>query len=710
MANSLRNYTGDGTTTDFLFDVPYIQEADVSATVDDTATSVTFVDPTHVRILPAPLNGDAVVILRTTNNTVATFTFPDLTYLKSENLDGDFLQQLYLHQEVEDLFEIHGLGNNVLIDGSRKMTGDLVVGNGVSGSGIEIRGTASEDSALRLSNVDEEWTGKLQGFDDVSASLNLFAYPNGATTENSYDTQLSLKDGNARINGALGASTTPTLGDHLTNMTWVKAWVAANSYTQTYVDANLELDLGNPATNGLALVSQTDGTRSWAALLGGGDFLADGTVDMTGDLTLRATFPTVTISSDTAGVGSLEFQNASFFKTGVIASNDSEMTVNRYTSTGSLLTTLKLTTDGNVNVNGAVPTADDQLTRRDYVDTLHANRNVIINGNFDVWQRGASFVAAATATYVADRFKYAKNGTMVQDITRSTTVPSYAQSGVRSNYSLMVDCTTADTTIDAGDFNFLTYAIEGYDYARIAGGDATLSFWVMGAKTGIHCVSFRNSGADRNYVKEYTIATANTWQKVELTIPFTDTGGTWDYTNGIGLRVGFILAVGSNFQTTKDTWQPGSYLGTANQVNECDSTANNFHIAQVQFERGSTATPLEYKSIADELLACERYFQKSYQLNDAPGTIVDRGTIWEPSTRNTANLSHGTTFRTTMRETIPSIIIYSPLTGTAGKLDNSGDKAASGQQGNSTGIGYILITSGVLTTNAYWHYTADAEL
>ena len=106
MAHSLINYTGDGSTTDFLFDKPYIKAADVLAYVDTVLTAITWVDSTHVRFGTAPATGAVVLLKRVTDPVSATFTFPDLTYLKSTNIDGDFTQQLYLHQEALDDREI----------------------------------------------------------------------------------------------------------------------------------------------------------------------------------------------------------------------------------------------------------------------------------------------------------------------------------------------------------------------------------------------------------------------------------------------------------------------------------------------------------------------------------------------------------------------------------------------------------------------------
>ena len=103
-------------------------------------------------------------------------------------------------------------------------------------------------------------------------------------------------------------------------------------------------------------------------------------------------------------------------------------------------------------------------------------KNVIINGNFDVWQRGTTFTAAITGTYGPDRFLWQQTGVGVVDLLQSTSVPDNA-----SDFSYQVDVTTIDATIAATDFYIVPYRVEGYDALRFAFGasDAkalTLSF------------------------------------------------------------------------------------------------------------------------------------------------------------------------------------------------------------------------------------------
>lgn len=240
-------------------------------------------------------------------------------------------------------------------------------------------------------------------------------------------------------------------------------------------------------------------------------------------------------------------------------------------------------------------------------------QNLLINGNFDIWQRGTSFVAAVNNTYSADRFVYNKSGAMVHTLTRDTDVPTIAESGILSNYSLRFNLTTPDTSIGVGDSCRLQQCIEGYNWAQIAGKAFTLSFWVKATLPGIYCVNFRNAGtSDRTYVAEYTINAANTWEKKTITVSASPSSGTWDYTTGIGLRVEWVLAAGSDAYTTADAWQTGNFRCTSNQINGVNTGATNFRLAQVQVNAGEAAGKFSLAggTFGAELLLCQRYFEQ----------------------------------------------------------------------------------------------------
>jgi len=342
-----------------------------------------------------------------------------------------------------------------------------------------------------------------------------------------------------------------------------------------------------------------------------------------------------------------------------------------------------------------------------------SNRNVVINGDFNIWQRGTSFVGLTGVTFCCDRFYYSRSGSMVHDVSRSTDVPSFAQAGRLFNYSVLIDCQTADTSITASKLCVFEHVIEGYNYLPIAQKTTTLSFWVKATKIGTYCVYLANSINDRSYVAEYTINAVDTWEYKTITISASPSSGSWNFTNGVGLRLGFTLAAGSALQTTKDAWQNGGYFATANQVNACDNTANNFRLCGVQLEAGSIATPFEQRTFPQELLLCQRYFEKSYDVADPPGAVANNSGNARAFPVTSAAFRQNVFFKVPKRA-LPTITYYNPVTGAAGQI------AFGWGASNTTNVLYEEVgtskwTGGSNTTqatypDAYFHWTANSEL
>jgi hypothetical protein len=259
-------------------------------------------------------------------------------------------------------------------------------------------------------------------------------------------------------------------------------------------------------------------------------------------------------------------------------------------------------------------------------------KNKIIGGDFSTnpWQRGTSFTAPVSGSYVADRWVLAFTNDGVVDWKKTADAPTAAESGVYTTACLHADVTTADAAIAAAQFSFVRHKIEGLNSICFGFGQAgtryvTLPFWHKHTKTGTYCGHIRNSAVNRSYVFEYTQSVTDTWEYAEATIPV-DTSGTWLYDTGIGLDLGFVLACGSTFQTAADTWTAGNFFATANQVNALDSTANNFKIALVQLEAGNVASGFETRLFGVEQDLCRRYTRvQAYQVPAV--TAQNLGTI-----------------------------------------------------------------------------------
>lgn len=320
--------------------------------------------------------------------------------------------------------------------------------------------------------------------------------------------------------------------------------------------------------------------------------------------------------------------------------------------------------------------------------------NKIINGNFQITQRGTSFTAVTDGDYTLDRWVYNKSGTMVHTISQDSDIPTVTEAGRYIGNSLKIDCTTADATIGAGDFASIEQKIQGYDYQSLAQKQFTVSVWVKATKTGDYCVGFGNSGQDRSYIKEFTINASNTWEEKIFTVEASPSAGTWDYTDGIGLSVKFMLACGTTYQTTADTWQTGDFFGTANQVNACDNTANDFFIAGVEIVPGSTKGVITRRMYQEELALCSQFYTSS-QANS--GTNLDEFYIL-PVGSGTQVQRQTIAFSTLMAGT-PTITTN--VTGGSGLVDSVEE---------ATTRGFRLGFSGATNDYVEYTWTADAEI
>jgi len=342
---------------------------------------------------------------------------------------------------------------------------------------------------------------------------------------------------------------------------------------------------------------------------------------------------------------------------------------------------------------------------------LFSNRNILINGDFGIWQRGTSFVSVIDQQYTVDRWVYRKINTVaVHDISRSTDVPTVAQAGRKFNYSVLIDCQTIDASISSSDIVVFFQRIEGYNFLAIAQKTFTFGFWVKATKTGIYCVSFTSGAGDYGYVAEYTINAPDTWEYKKIIVPATPSAGAWNYTNGTALNAVFCLAAGSNYQTTPNVWQNGDFSATSNQVNSCDNAANNFRLCGVQLEEGSVSTPFEQRSIQQQLELCQRYYEKSYDLGTSPGTASNTNGYISSRAAST-DIDISVPFKVKKR-TVPTVTNYNPLTGSAGEARN--DSAGSNVALGAFFIGEsgYNIARGALSNaqKLSWHFVADCEL
>ena len=266
----------------------------------------------------------------------------------------------------------------------------------------------------------------------------------------------------------------------------------------------------------------------------------------------------------------------------------------------------------------------EALEQPDGTAFIFNNKNLLINGGMNVWQRATSASVSTSIYSTVDRFATRVNSMGAFTVSRSTDVPSEQGFG----YSTKWDCTTADASPAANDFLMMQQIIEGQNLQHLLKGTSsakkvTLSFWVKSNKTGTYIASLYDGDNTRRISKSYTIDSASTWEKKEIVFEGDQTG-TLDNDNGASLWVQWWLGAGSNFTsgTLATSWESNTDANVAvGVVNLADSTSNEFYITGCQLEVGSTVSGFEFEPFETTLRKCQRYYFKLERDEAATPTV-----------------------------------------------------------------------------------------
>lgn len=364
-------------------------------------------------------------------------------------------------------------------------------------------------------------------------------------------------------------------------------------------------------------------------------------------------------------------------------------------------------------------TATDALKFRNAADTgwesaVHAMvgaggmsfRNRIINGDMRIDQRNAgASVTPTDGQYTVDRWRAGASAASKFSVQRSTTAPA----GFAN--SMLITSLSAYSVISTDNFEMFQY-IEGFNVADLGWGTAnaqsiTVSFWVRSSLTGAFGGTVTNGAFSRSYPFSYTISAANTWEYKTVTI-LGDTSGTWATDNSTGLVLCIGLGAGTTRSGSAGSWSGSALYNATGATSIVGTNGATFYITGVQLEAGSVATPFERRPYGTELALCQRYYEKSYNQDAAPGTVTSVGAISYRVANNDCLYS----FRTKVeKRTTATYTIFNPVTGTAGEarnLDASVNYAVSGAYASASGL--TLTMSGASGAHIQFQYAASAEL
>ncbi len=248
MAVTSNSYTGNGSTTNYSITFPYIATTDIKAQINGVATTAfSLANATTVAFSSAPANGASIILYRQTDDTTIPATFYAGSSIRSDDLNNNFTQTLYIGQETATR-SLSTLGGT--------MTGDVALGQGANlsfeGSTDDAHETTltvtnpTADRTITLPNVtgtvvttgDSGTVTSTMIADGTIAAADLAS--NSVTTAKIVDANVTTaKIADSQITSAKIADGTIVAGDLASNSVTTVKVTDANITTAKIADSNV---------------------------------------------------------------------------------------------------------------------------------------------------------------------------------------------------------------------------------------------------------------------------------------------------------------------------------------------------------------------------------------------------------------------------------------------------------------------------------------
>jgi hypothetical protein len=304
----------------------------------------------------------------------------------------------------------------------------------------------------------------------------------------------------------------------------------------------------------------------------------------------------------------------------------------------------------------------------DIYNVIGTNRNLIINGDFKIWQRGTSWVKSgnAYAYGTADMILVYFDGTYAhQEVTLPTREVTNA-----------LRLTLGSSGANRINFNF---PIEN-GKKIISTQPVTLSWWGRANKTSRNVQVALTSVTGSNFSSYTRVAGLNLPEEVQTTWKKFSTTLYPTYDTDTNRNTIIVELDGVDADWTQNDW---------------------YEIAQVQLEFGTVATPFEQRTLQQELALCQRYFTRlSHTAFSRFGAI------------GFCDLSSRVYFNIGLPVTMRAAPTVSYGVGTWIIANNNGSASLSSISGVSgtSWLSYLANTSGTLNVGqAYQLYSSEAN-
>lgn len=323
-----------------------------------------------------------------------------------------------------------------------------------------------------------------------------------------------------------------------------------------------------------------------------------------------------------------------------------------------------------------------------------AAQNFLLNSNFDLWQNttasgvGNGAIPNGTSTYGPDQW-YVKNSLGTNGAITMSRVTGTSDG---ATYALKVLITTAPTAAQANGTE-LYQVIENRDSFFLKNQTASFSIKVKAFgnvnQVGVQFYYATTQTKLTTAIGSEVTATVNTSTFTTITIDSQALGNSMTAAGVVGVRIRIT----------------GVSTGNTYDLN------NGYSVEQAMLNLGAPATyRRQGKTYADEIQACQRFFEKSFNIDMNIGADSTSG--FSHTVAGRTNTGNWLTDRYQVRKaaTAPTVTIYSISDGATGNVRNTSggtNVAATTTNGDS---GHVVSFAGSDQNVYSWHWVSDSRI
>jgi len=346
-----------------------------------------------------------------------------------------------------------------------------------------------------------------------------------------------------------------------------------------------------------------------------------------------------------------------------------------------------------------------------YYHSIAMQRQAIINGNIDVYQRGLSFTNPVHTSYTLDRYRLVyiiDGGILPSNIVHSRQLLTPGDI-LNSFYFYRINVDGTGSNFGTNSIYQISQRIEnGVKYLCGLNKKVTVSFYARSSITnkriGVSIDTIYGSGGSptaSETINGSNFTLTSTWTKYTYTFTTnTLVGKTFGTDNNDNIQVNFRMLWGTFYNSQVGASTPETFVG-----------AGDIDLAQIQVCAGDVALPFTPKSFNDELLACQRYYYHSW---DDGINSPNSGSVSGVSSA-TNNIICSFRFPTPMRIS-PTLQIKNDNTDKQVRVTATNAKVSFNTvnySGNRKGFSYLYDSGGTpFTVGTYYDFDliADAEI